>query len=91
MFSRMFESCQMGVHYFLFFFYMSEKCAGKYPWHWHIPWSTPSDVERIIQCQGDESLAMLLIISITHGHMALGCLLARQYNCQEHYQFSVTR
>lgn len=52
----------------------SEKCAGKYLWHWHLPWSVlPSDVERSIQCQGDESLAMELIISITHGHMALSC------------------
>lgn len=52
---------------------------------------TPSDAERSIQCQGDESLATELIISITHGHMALSCLLARQYDCQEHYRFSSGR
>lgn len=88
MFSRMSESRQMGAHYF---FPFSEKYAGKYLWHWHLLVCTPIDVERSIQCQGDESLSMELIISITHGHAALSCLLARQDDCQEHYKFSSGR
>lgn len=31
---------------------------------------TPNDAERVFQCQGDESLAAELIISITHGRVA---------------------
>lgn len=30
----------------------------------------PNDAERVFQCQGDESLAAELIISITHGRVA---------------------
>lgn len=82
MFSRMFESCQMSVH---FFFPRLKNVLGKYLWHWHPPWvGAPSDVERSIQCQGDESLAVELIISITHGHMAVSCPLPPQNDCQVH-------
>lgn len=45
-----------------------EKCVGKRP---HLLRRAPDDAERVFQCQGDESLAAELIISITHGHVAL--------------------
>lgn len=55
--------------------------------HWHLLYHTPNDVEASIQCQRDESLAMELIISITHDSVVLSPLLALQYKCSEHYQF----
>ncbi|KAK1891263.1 SH2 domain containing adapter protein F [Dissostichus eleginoides] len=48
---------------------------------------TPNDVLRSIQCQGDESLAMELIISITHDSVVLSPLLDPKCRCQEYYQF----
>lgn len=60
---------------------------GNISQHWHLLHCTPNDVESSIKCQGDESLAMELIISITHGRVVLSSLLIRQYECQEHYQF----
>lgn len=55
--------------------------------HWHLLHCTPDDVETSIQCQVDESLAMELIISITHDSVELSPLLALQYKFWEHYQF----
>lgn len=46
-----------------------EKCAGETPPP-PAPTAAPSDAERVFQCQGDESLAAQLIISITHGRVA---------------------
>lgn len=49
---------------------------GNIPHHWQLLHYTPSDVESSIQCQGDESLAMELIISITHDRVVLSSLWA---------------
>lgn len=59
--------------------------------HWHLLHCAPNDVETSIQCQGDESLATELIISITHDSVLLSPLLALQYKCQRHYQFGIGR
>lgn len=76
----------MGVRYFTLSLCL-RNVLGNVSRHWHLLQRTPNDVETSIQCQGDESLAMELIISITHDNVALSPLLALQHKCHEHYQF----
>lgn len=79
----------MGVRYSSLSHFLSlslclRNVLGNVSRHWHLLHHTPNDVET---SQRDESLAMELIISITHDSVALSPLLALQHKCREHYQF----